>query len=727
MMIISYCIAIGVAGILTLALLWAKKKNSKAKELLTKKILPIGLALIYLVRLFCYQSKITDLVGLASTPLSSKTLTVFCLFFIWFYSTVILLVILRGFYDFKSLRNLTKWIGVPVTFVSIVLLAPTILLFQGGYQTSVLSILYPFELGVTFALAFNFLWEDKKERISKKEIGKMLGVFAVMLIASLPSYFFQFMFGYVRGAFLIKKLTFTHRLFLYGAILVPVGLYFWLRNKPREVIHFSMIYLSVATLVVFLVNHNYTELLKPWEWPFHLCNTAMFIVPICVIFKRKKLFYFTYFINVMGALIAMLMPNYGDLTNLFSIRIFNFWSNHYIAFFSPVLLVALGEFERPKLPQFIQSMIGFFVYFLLALTMNVVFTAQGHSVDYFFLNTDYVADKLGSWAEQMFKLNATIHVSGLTLEFHPLYQICFFLVYVALGAGVWFVYGEFYRIADAHKDLHARLKKIKLDEIAIASSLSGRSIDEPMDKTCGVCYKLDHFSKQYASSKKFAVSDANLCVQGGEIFGFLGPNGAGKSTIIKSTVGIQTITSGSIQICGYDVAKQAVQAKSCIGYVPDHYALYEKLTGREYINYIADIYEVSQIDRDERLEKFIHRFELESSIDNKIKTYSHGMKQKITIISALIHDPKVWILDEPLTGLDPNSIYQVKECMKEHAAKGNIVFFSSHIIDIVEKLCGRVAIIKHGQIQCVKTVKEIEDSGTSLEQFYLNVIGNNEE
>lgn len=166
-------------------------------------------------------------------------------------------------------------------------------------------------------------------------------------------------------------------------------------------------------------------------------------------------------------------------------------------------------------------------------------------------------------------------------------------------------------------------------------------------------------------------------------------------------------------------------SKAQIGFVPDHYALYEKLSGREYLNYIADIYEVSKEDRDARLKEYIHLFELEESIDNKIKTYSHGMKQKITIIAALVHNPKVWILDEPLTGLDPTSIFQVKECMKKHAEAGNIVFFSSHLIDIVEKLCDRIAIIKHGEIQCIRDVKEIENSEESLEQFYMKVIGDN--
>ena len=246
-----------------------------------------------------------------------------------------------------------------------------------------------------------------------------------------------------------------------------------------------------------------------------------------------------------------------------------------------------------------------------------------------------------------------------------------------------------------------------------------------MEKEYENKFVLKDFSKKYAGSNVYAVENANLEVNGGEIFGFLGPNGAGKSTIIKTTVGIQPITSGDIYVCGYDVKTQSVEAKKQIGYVPDHYALYEKLTGREYINYIADLYDVSQEDRQERIENMVKRFELTTAFDNQIKTYSHGMKQKIAIMSALVHNPKIWILDEPLTGLDPNSIYQVKECMKEHAKAGNIVFFSSHIIDVVERICDRIAIIKKGHILTVKSVKEIEESGEALEKFYMDTIGQN--
>ena len=161
-----------------------------------------------------------------------------------------------------------------------------------------------------------------------------------------------------------------------------------------------------------------------------------------------------------------------------------------------------------------------------------------------------------------------------------------------------------------------------------------------------------------------------------------------------------------------------------MGYVSDNHAVYENLTGREYINYVADLYMVSKEDRDERLEKYTKMFQLEEAIDNQIKSYSHGMKQKLVVIAALIHNPKVWVLDEPLTGLDPSSAYQIKECMREHASRGNIVFFSSHVIEVVEKICDRIAIIQKGVLQGVFDVKKLTDAGVDLEDLYLSFVEN---
>jgi len=450
----------------------------------------------------------------------------------------------------------------------------------------------------------------------------------------------------------------------------------------------------------------------------------MFIMPVVLVFNMKKFFYFTYFINIAGAAIAMLLPNYNVESNIINASIVKFYINHYIAFFMPILFVSLGMFEKPKLKHFIYSMLGFLGYFLLVLFLNALFSGLyeigvvSSTTDYFFLNDDFIADKLG--VLQVLEHKASIKVGKITLTFYPLYQTLFFFAYVGIGLVMWFIFAQSYEIADTFTDMRRKEEKIRLDKLAL--KLEGENMKNPVTPENKDKLVLINFSKKYGWSKHFAVKDANLEVNSGEIFGFLGPNGAGKSTIIKSIVGIQPITSGRIEVCGYDMGTQSIECKMNLGFVPDHYALYEKLSGREYINYIADLYGVPKKERDERIEGMVKRFELEHSFDNQIKTYSHGMKQKIAIMAALVHDPKIWILDEPLTGLDPNSIFQVKECMKEHVAKGNIVFFSSHIIDVVEKICDKIAIIKKGEIQCVKTLEEIEKSGTTLEKFYMDTI-----
>ena len=171
--------------------------------------------------------------------------------------------------------------------------------------------------------------------------------------------------------------------------------------------------------------------------------------------------------------------------------------------------------------------------------------------------------------------------------------------------------------------------------------------------------------------------------------------------------------------CGYDIEHQPIEAKECIGFVPDHYALYENLTGRQYISYIADLYGVSKEDRETRLVDLLDRLGMKAAFDKQMKTYSHGMKQKITIIGALIHNPKIWILDEPMTGVDPNSIFEIKECMREHAKKGNIVFFSSHLIDVVNNLCDEVIIIRHGDFVLSANIQDLKDKHIDLETLFL--------
>ena len=235
--------------------------------------------------------------------------------------------------------------------------------------------------------------------------------------------------------------------------------------------------------------------------------------------------------------------------------------------------------------------------------------------------------------------------------------------------------------------------------------------------------KINILSKMYKNADRFAVKNLSLIVNDGEVFGFIGANGAGKSTTIKCITGILPYNDGSIEIAGYDMAKDSISAKKNIGYVSDNHSVYDKLTGREYVNFLANIYGVSKQDRDQRLNDLSIRFDLQDKLDSPIKSYSHGMKQKICVIGALIHEPKVWILDEPLTGLDPKSAKELKGLMREHCEKGNVVFFSSHVLEVVEKLCDRIAIIKDGEIIASFTMEELEQKqqGKSLEDIFLEL------
>jgi len=230
-------------------------------------------------------------------------------------------------------------------------------------------------------------------------------------------------------------------------------------------------------------------------------------------------------------------------------------------------------------------------------------------------------------------------------------------------------------------------------------------------------------SKSYNKGSVKAVDNLSLKVNKGEIFGFLGPNGAGKTTTIKMMIGLLNPDEGEILINGADIRKNALEAKKNIGYVPDNPNLYERLTGTEYLNFMADVYQVPAMERKQRIEYYLEMFELKDAASDLIKSYSHGMKQKIALTGALIHNPAVWILDEPMVGLDPKSAHLLKEQMREHCDKGNTVFFSTHILEVAEKLCDRIGIIHRGKLIASGTMSELRqgDNKDSLENIFLEL------
>ena len=236
--------------------------------------------------------------------------------------------------------------------------------------------------------------------------------------------------------------------------------------------------------------------------------------------------------------------------------------------------------------------------------------------------------------------------------------------------------------------------------------------------------KIENISKSYKQGKK-VIDNINLEIKDGEIFGFIGQNGAGKTTTIKMMTGILEIDEGDIIIDGKSIIKNPIEAKMQFGLVPDNPDIFLKFTGIEYLEFIADCYNVSKKDRQERIEKYSKKFGIYNDLDNKIESYSHGMRQKIIIIGVLLHNPQNWILDEPITGLDPKSSFDLKTIMREYANTGKTVFFSTHILEIAEKLCDRIAIINAGKIIFIGTLEELKNKygdKKTLEEIFINLI-----
>lgn len=231
--------------------------------------------------------------------------------------------------------------------------------------------------------------------------------------------------------------------------------------------------------------------------------------------------------------------------------------------------------------------------------------------------------------------------------------------------------------------------------------------------------KISHFSKSYDSKNK-AVDNLSLEVNAGDLFAFIGHNGAGKTTTLKAVVGILPFDEGSIEVDGFDISEEPMEVKKRIAYIPDEPKLYETQTGAQYLNFIADIFGVSAAARQQKIEKYAGLLEIRKALNDPINSYSHGMKQKLQIISAFIHEPKLMVMDEPFVGLDPKAAFTFKQLMREFCEQGGAIFFSTHVLEVAEKLCDKVAVIKGGKLIASGTMEEVKGDN-SLEEVFLEL------
>jgi ABC-2 type transport system ATP-binding protein len=719
-----YLIILALSGFLIwFANILTKKGNIPLLK--TLKVFAILLFSTYMVRLFS-QDAITSAFNLLlidiETPinaydtwLTGVSMSIFMVFLRWTTILSLIFLILNPFFKLKNVSIIASFFALILGILNVIFFKQNILMFLGEINLmNYRSIQFLFEVSLVLAMSFINIWIYFKEHSYPKfkDIGTALAVFFIAAISVVPQSFFYNFFG--NYGEIPEEFNVTHILILVIPVLFIIITYRLMRNKEQKQKDFLIVFIVFAAFFqYFSYPHSGLSGL-----PLHLCNTAIVLMMFSIVFKWKGFFYFNYFANVLGALAALVLPTIsGDLFSTGSMR---YLFNHWYVFAWPILAVALNTFKRPTLKDMNKAIVVFTVYFIVIVFINAWFNNY-QSVDYFFVYGDHLSDMVGLTVIQYNNV-LSFEFNGLTFVFFWAYQLIFYFSFIFLMFMSWYLYDAYFTFSDNQRKLKAKQKQMHLDELRLHELLNGRSQNEPINLGGIDMIKISHFSKKYGNSSVYAVNDFSLEVHKGEVFGFLGHNGAGKSTTIKSLVGIQSITEGEMEICGYSIKTQPLEAKLQIGYVSDNHALYEKLTGREYIQYVEDLYKVDPEIREERLVKLLEKFNLAYAIDQEIKSYSHGMKQKLVVIAALIHEPPVWILDEPLTGLDPTSSYQIKESMREHAKKGNIVFFSSHVIEVVEKICDRIAIITNGELQGIYDMEEIHKNNISLEELYMSKI-----
>ncbi|MCD8307569.1 MAG: YwaF family protein [Clostridia bacterium] len=697
---------------------WVEKHIS-----IVLKVLSGLLCVVFFIRYFGSKgSLLADVAAVgANNPFESGFVCAMASICVWLEIASITVTEIYPYFEHRPLmHNLSKTFCLISSVLNIVFLRWTAYTFTGSYSMDYVSAFMAVEVAIIFCMSLHTLWADKRFLVAKGQLKDYLVFLPVVLIVSLPPYTLQSLFGNM-GYYFTTGFAFYHRLYLYIAVAVFIIMYMILRRHDREFVRMVLLYMSLAALVSFLYDYDFSRFAEPSLWPLHLCCAVLFVLPVVFMFRINWLYYFTLFIGVAGAVFAMFVPNTASELGALSPDVMRFWINHIAVFALPLLAVFTGVYERPKVRDFLYSLIVYAAYFLVINFVNAWFSALYEtSVDFFFTNGTVIMSVLG--AESLKNIVWTVTLGNLELTFMYAYQLIYLFAYAAFCA-IWYgVLIWIFHAQDIYLNAEERYRDIKVEEYALCQQYGKKRPGDCMNEETKDKLVIKNFSKRYGRNTFYSTHDLDIEVPSGQICGFLGANGAGKSTTIKCVVGIQPPTAGTIEINGYDIAKQPAEAKAQIGYVPDHYALYENLTGREYINYVADLYGISKAERDARLDDLLEKLSMKDAIDARISSYSHGMKQKVAIMSALVHNPKLWILDEPLTGLDPNSVYEIKECMKDHAHQGNIVFFSTHLLDVAETVCDRVLIIKHGHIIAEVNIKDLKAQGETLEQFYLQVI-----
>ena len=479
MTVLYYLAALLAAGGVFAALYFMRGKNLLPR-FNNRQLAAFVYGVLFFVRAFGGKYAIQETVGLnVYSPFGAQggLLAFASIVLLWLLFTVQLTLVTYTFFEdhLPLITPIIRYVTTAVYAVSLIAL-PILTRAMDGDLASVFhwrSLVFALEIGVGLGLSVTYLLDGVKIRQTAKQWLSTALIFLGMFLISLPAWAPQALFGLGNSAVKIDDFNVYHRIVLYGSLAFIFAVHFLLRKFSYEQKRYALLYISMATMISFCFKYDFSTFLHLADWPLHLCNTAMFIIPLVLIFRMEKLYYFTIFINVLGAFLAMIMPN-TDGANWLATRTFEFWFNHYIAFALPVLIMTLGIFKRPKMKQFVYSLIAFFCYYAFVLIANAVLTGLGNETDFFFINSDFVASKLGDWAEDLrkitFDLNTILGIGESKFIIYPVYQLIYFTVYIVLSFAMWFLYEQVFEITDTYAIIMERNRKIKRLRVLLGTS-----------------------------------------------------------------------------------------------------------------------------------------------------------------------------------------------------------------------------------------------------------------
>lgn len=692
-------------------------KYLKIKDNIIKILTIILVAVSIIVTFLPKYNQYLNLFG-TSAYFPNRFLNIYIVFVKQAFIASTIYLILNRFFNSYKVKIISSLFSL-VSYLLYIFSFSEIIKTHENYWLFIVAIVFILVAGLTYSIMnfIDYLQNIKKYKLKEYLISIPMFV-SVMLMSSEP-YLYKIVFG--RIEYKVAGFNFVHLLAIFMPIIVSVLLIKIIFYKSLNTKKLILILISISSLYSFYSKYSILDFKLLSNLPFHLYYLSLIPLFFAILFRIKKIFYFSYTISVIGPLWFILFPNSELSSLLFSTDNVTYFLPHIYNLVIPVLAVGINYFEKPKPKHVIISLSIFTFYYLLIIFLNTWFINFDANVDYFNLTKNSFIDSffLVNIRKNSYVINLTTNVKlKLYYVFYLVVYLSFIistLLFVALNS---YMFG----LHDSVVYMGYKMKFQKENKINFKEKIDDE-LKEKL-KMSKAHVKVSSFSKKYLKNDFYSVKNVSFEITEGKIVGFVGHNGAGKSTLIKSIVGIQTISEGKIEICGNDISKNPTQAKYLLGYVSDNHALYEELTAREYITFVGKLYNVHTDIINQKLVELANFFHITKDLDRQIRTFSHGMKQKISVISSLIHEPKVWVLDEPLTGLDPTSSYQLKQAIKDHAKKGNIVIFSSHIIEVVENLCDEIVIIKRGQMILNDSIKNLKNKYSDLESLYINLMEN---